>query len=58
MATKAFPSAHKIADTDEPTARGHAAWTRLKIEKGLEQAKDRSTLIPAETVWRDLGLEG
>jgi hypothetical protein len=58
MATKASPPAHKIADTDEPAERGHAAWARMKIERGLEQSKDRTSLIPAEKVWRDLGLEG
>jgi hypothetical protein len=58
MATKAPTATHKIADTDEAAERGHAAWARMKIEKGLAQAKDRTSLIPAEKVWRDLGLEG
>ena len=57
MATKAAPSLHKIADTGETPERGHAAWKRTRIERGLAQAKDRASLIPAEKVWRDLGLE-
>ena len=57
MTTKASAPAHKIADTDEPTARAYKAWKRDKVERGLEQAKDRAELIPADKVWRDLGLE-
>ena len=57
MATKASPPAHKIADTGETPEAGHAAWKRSKIELGLKQAEDRASLIPAEKVWRDLGLE-
>ena len=57
MATKAAPAAHKIADTSEALERGHSAWKRHKIERGLAQAEDRAALIPAHQVWRDLGLE-
>jgi hypothetical protein len=56
VATTAIP-AHKISDSDEPKVRGHEAWKRKKIVKGQEQAKDRASLIPAENVWRELGLE-
>jgi hypothetical protein len=50
--------AHNIVDSDEPVASGHAAWKQAKVERGLEQANDRASLIPADKVWRDLGLEG
>lgn len=57
MAVKTIPPTYKIADTGEAVERGHAAWKREKIERGLKQAKDRASLIPADTIWRDLGLE-
>ncbi len=57
MATKAAPSDHKIADTGEPAEHGHAKWKRDKVTRGLEQAMDRDSMIPAERVWRNLGLE-
>ena len=57
MVVKAAPSLHKIADTGEAPERDHTAWKRAKIERGLAQAGDRASLIPAEKVWRDLGLE-
>ena len=58
MATKVAPPTNKIADTGVTPEHGHAAWKRAKIERGLAQAEDRASLIPAEQVWRDLGLEG
>jgi hypothetical protein len=57
MATKAAPSDYKIADTGEPIESGHSKWKREKVERGLAQAKDRDSMIPAERVWRNLGLE-
>jgi hypothetical protein len=57
MATKALPPEHKITDTGEPVERGHAKWKRDKIATGLQQTKDRDAMIPAERVWRELGLE-
>ena len=57
MAIKVAPPVHKIADTGETLERGHAAWKHAKIERGLAQAEDRASLIPAGSVWRDLGLE-
>jgi hypothetical protein len=57
MATKSVPSDPKTIDTGEPIERGHNKWKRAKIARGLEQAKDRDSLIPAERVWRNLGLE-
>ena len=54
MATKASPPAHKVADTGETPEHDHAAWKQAKVERGLTQAEDRASLIPAEKVWRDL----
>jgi len=54
MATHAN-SDDSLSETEvEP---GYAAWKRVKIERGLEQARDRSTMIPVEQIWRDLTLE-
>jgi len=47
----------KIEDADAPVEPGYAAWKRAKIERGLEQAKDRDAMIPVERVLRDLKLE-
>jgi hypothetical protein len=38
-------------------ADAYDLWKDAKIERALKQAEDREALIPAETVWRDLGLE-
>jgi hypothetical protein len=57
MATKALPPEYKTADIGEPAGRGHAKWKQEKIATALEQAKDRDAMIPAERVWRELGLE-
>lgn len=57
MATKAAPTDHKTADIGAPTEHGYARWKREKVERGLEQAKDRDSMIPSERVWRNLGLE-
>ncbi len=32
----------------------YVAYKRAKIERGLEQSRDRSAMIPIEQVWRDL----
>jgi hypothetical protein len=57
MAIRALPPEFKTAETGEPVERGHAKWKREKIAKGLAQSKDRDAMIPAERVWRELGLE-
>jgi hypothetical protein len=57
MATKAAPPDHKTSDNGEPIERGYTKWKREKIARGLEQAKDRDSMISAERVWRNLGLE-
>ena len=50
--------ADKLAEDAGPAERGHAAWQRVKIERGMAQSKDRAAMIPVEQVWRDLKLEG
>lgn len=57
MAVKARPETEEVADHDVAAERGYSSWKRAKVEVGLEQSKDRDTLIPAEEVWRELGLE-
>jgi hypothetical protein len=54
MATRAE---HDVPDDGEATEPGYAAWKQAKIERGLEQPRDRSAMIPVEQVWRDLKLE-
>ena len=58
MKVAAIPLTHNIVDSDEPVAPGHAAWKQAKVKRGLEQTNDRASLIPADKVWCDLGLEG
>jgi hypothetical protein len=57
MSAKSKVPAWLISDADGPKASGYEEWKRQKILKGLEQSKDRSKMIPAEQVWRELGLE-
>ncbi len=40
------------------TEAGYEAWKRAKIERGLEQSRDRSAMIPVDQVLRNLTLEG
>jgi hypothetical protein len=44
-------------DKDAATEPGYADWKRGKIERGIKQAQDRDSLIPAAQVWQKLGLE-
>ena len=57
MKARTAPPEHKVTETGEAPERGYAAWKRAKIERALTQAEDRDSLIPAEKIWRDLGLE-
>ena len=47
-------------DQSEPGPAGgevdldHDAYVRAKVQRGLEQSRDRSAMIPIEQVWRDL----
>jgi len=36
---------------------GYESWKRAKIERGLRQAQDRSSMIPVEQVLRDLTID-
>lgn len=47
----------KLSETGGAPDRGYDAWKRAKIEKGLEQAKDREAMIPVARILRDFGLE-
>jgi hypothetical protein len=57
VAVKARPELAKIADHDGAAERGYASWKRAKVETGLAQSKKRDEMIPADKVWRELGLE-
>ena len=60
-----------MSDTiDKPTLEDHLrpaqvassdpeylAFKARKIKTGIEQAKDRSNMIPANKVWEDFGFE-
>jgi hypothetical protein len=49
--------ADKVATTGETPERGHEAWLRVKVERGLAQARDRDAMIPAAQLLCELGLE-
>jgi hypothetical protein len=57
MVSKTLPPEYKIVDTGEMVEAGHEKWKRAKVERGLKQAEDRDSLIAADRVWRELGLE-
>ncbi|MGK6318496.1 hypothetical protein ACMGER_03115 [Sphingomonas sp. DT-204] len=44
----------KILPDEGAVERGYESWKRSKIERGIEQSKDRSAMIPAEQILRDL----
>lgn len=56
-----------MSETKQPAPQGQPspdmapdereAFIRAKIQAALEATKDRSKMIPAADVWRDLGLE-
>ena len=48
----------KLPDDGKVIEPGYTAWRRAKIKRGLAQARDRSSMIPVEQVWRDLKREG
>ena len=56
MKTRAALS-DKLNETGSTAERGHEAWKRTKVERGLTQAQDRGSLIPMEKILRDFGLE-
>ncbi len=48
---------HDDAVSETPAEPGYAAWKRAKIERGLEQSRDRAAMISVDQIWRDLTLE-
>lgn len=50
-------AAEKIEEGGALAEPGYDAWKRRKVERAKAEAEDRASLIPAEQVWRDLGLE-
>jgi len=46
----------KLDDDGLPAEHGYAAWKLDKVERALAQAQDRSVLVPAKQIWRELGL--
>jgi hypothetical protein len=57
MTAKVTVDPGKVADEPGSVEKGYAAWKRAKVERGLTQAKDRDSLIPAQQVWREFDLE-
>jgi len=49
--------ADKLSVDGDVTDRGHDAWLRAKVERGLAESCDRAAMIPVEQVLRDLSLE-
>lgn len=47
----------KLSETGGVPERGHDAWKRAKVEKGLEQSTDRDAMIPVAQILRDFGPE-
>ena len=47
----------KVEETGSPVEPGYEAWKREKVLRGLDQARDRSQMIPADDLWRDIGFE-
>lgn len=50
------PLADKLDDDTGATEPGYAAWKRAKVERGMEQAKDRAAMIPTKQVLDALKL--
>ena len=51
------PLSEKLNEAGGVPERGYDAWKRARIEKGLEQSKDRDAMIPVSRILRDFGLE-
>lgn len=52
MATRAQD--HDDHAQEGAARRDHDEWVRAKVLNGLEQSRDRASLVPIEQVWRDL----
>jgi hypothetical protein len=46
-----------LRESDAVPEPGYEEWARAKIEQALIEARDPDLMIPAEEVWRELGLE-
>lgn len=57
MTSKVTRNPTKVTGEQGSVEKGYAAWKRAKVERGLKQAKDRDSLIPAQQVWREFDLE-
>ncbi len=57
MTSKVTLNPTKVADLPGSVEKGYAGWKQSKVARGLTQAKDRESLIPAEQVWREFDLE-
>lgn len=56
--TARTPLDERLEPAGAPSADpAYRAWKDAKVKKALEQAKDRSRMIPARKVWEKLGLE-
>ncbi len=47
---------HLLPENGQSDAN-YLVWKKAKVEKALEQSRDRSKLISADKVWERLGLE-
>lgn len=50
-------SADNLTGQGDGQERGYAMWKRAKVGRGLEQAQNRSSLIPMEQILREFGIE-
>jgi hypothetical protein len=50
--------AEKLDERGSPADPGYDAWKQGKIERAKAQAIERSSMIPAEQLWRELGSAG
>lgn len=57
MTSKVAQNTAKVTDEQGSVEKGYAAWKRAKVDRGLSQAKDRESLIPAQQVWREFDIE-
>jgi hypothetical protein len=56
MSTRPVPDS--LSESDQVAVEpGYEAWKRAKVERALAQSRDRAAMIPADQIWRDLGLE-
>jgi hypothetical protein len=46
-----------LCESDASPGPGYEEWARAKIEQALLETRDPDQMIPAEEVWRELGLE-